>query len=425
MYAGRGGDSGAVGGVAENDQATHCRDALMRRLRCDDGPSALCVASIGALASVNRIYGHDAGDRLLEGAASRLVSAAPPGALIARLSGAKIAVAFKAPEPEAAQRTARALVDAMAAAGSGPSVDPRIGFVWAACAGPGVGEAMLTAALGALDRARGLGCEIEFSILDERADRDELACARAALDRIRAGVASIALQPVVSSDAGGRLMFREALIRVPGRDGSFLPAGAFMPHLERLGLTEEADIAALRLAFEELARDRSARISINLSGAAISGRRWSEAFEELAANAADCAGRLIVEVTEEAAIARAGAASAVFSRIRGRGAALALDDFGAGRTSFRHLRDFRFDMVKIDGGFIRGIDTSADNRMLVSALAAIARQFDMLVIAEFVETAAEARTLRALGVDGFQGFFFGKPALVWSSEESEALGAAG
>lgn len=425
MYAGRGGDSGAANGIAEGDRATHGRDALMRRLRRREGASAICIASVGALAAVNRIYGHDAGDRLLEGAVARLMAAAPPGALIARLSGAKIAIAFDTAKAEAAHEIACALVDAMASAGSGPSVDPRLGLAWAAQGGPGAGERLLTAALGALDRARGLGSEIEFTVLDEQADRDELGCARAALDRIRAGGASIALQPVVSADARGRLMFREALIRVPGRDGAFLPAGGFMPQLERLGMTEEADIAALKLAFRELAKDRAARISVNLSGAAIVGRRWSGAFTELAKAHPDCATRLIVEVTEEAAIARAGSASAVFRLIREHGAALALDDFGAGRTSFRHLRDFRFDMVKIDGGFIRGVDASADNQMLVSALSAIARQFDMLVIAEFVETAAEARVLRSLGVDGFQGFFFGKPALVWSNEDMAAQGAAG
>ena len=93
------------------------------------------------------------------------------------------------------------------------------------------------------------------------------------------------------------------------------------------------------------------------------------------------------------------------------------DDFGAGRTSFQHLRDFRFDMLKIDGGFITGIDQSPDNQMLVSSLTGIGRQFDMMVIAEYVETAQEARVLRNLGVDGLQGFLFGKPTLVWDEEK--------
>ncbi|MEO1613890.1 MAG: EAL domain-containing protein, partial [Pseudomonadota bacterium] len=151
---------------------------------------------------------------------------------------------------------------------------------------------------------------------------------------------------------------------------------------------------------------------------------WAAEFERLAARAPACAERLIVEVTEEAALANASETAGLFAMIRARGAALAIDDFGAGRTSFSHLRDFRFDMVKIDGAFIREIDRKPDNQMLVSALVAIARQFDMMVIAERVETAVEARALRALKVDGFQGFLFGRPALIWSegSQISESYG---
>lgn len=401
------------------------RDALLRRMRQGSGPMALIVASAGALAGVNRIYGHDAGDRLLAGVASRLREAAPEGAVVARLSGAKLAILTPMEAPTAAYDLALALADAMAQASSGPSVDPRLGVGWSPALAPGSAEAMFAAALGALDRARTVGTEVELVVLDHAADRDELGRARCALDVIRAGEATIALQPVVAADASGRLMFREALIRVSGPDGAPIPAQQFMPQLERLGMTEDVDVAALHLAFEELAKDAGMRVSVNLSGAAIARRRWPEAFVALATAAPDSAMRLIVEVTEEAAIARASAASGLFATIRAHGAAIALDDFGAGRTSFRHLRDFRFDMVKIDGDFIRGIDGSADNQMLVSALVAIAKQFDMVVIAEFVETAAEARALRELGVDGFQGFFFGKPSLVWSDEEEIGRGASG
>ncbi|MEX2519056.1 MAG: GGDEF domain-containing phosphodiesterase [Paracoccaceae bacterium] len=401
------------------------RDALLRRMRRGTGPVALIVACVGALAGVNRIYGHGAGDQLLAGVADRLCKAAPEGAVVARLSGAKLALLAPMESLSDAHELAMALADAMADAPSGPSVDPRLGVGWAPVLAPGVGEALVAAALGALDRARTAGTEVELVVLDHAANRDELGRARRALDVIRAGEATIALQPVVAADASGRLMFREALIRVNGADGAPIPAQQFMPQLERLGMTEDVDVAALQLAFEELAKDPAMRVSVNLSGAAIARRRWPEAFATLAAAAPDSATRLIVEVTEEAAIARASAASGLFASIRAHGAAIALDDFGAGRTSFRHLRDFRFDMVKIDGDFIRGIDRSADNQMLVSALVAIAKQFDMVVIAEFVETAAEACTLRELGVDGFQGFFFGKPSLVWSGDEEAGRGAAG
>ncbi len=401
------------------------RETLIRRLNRSEGALALMVASPGALAAVNRIWGHEAGDRMLVSAAARLRAAAPSGALVTRLSGAKLAALIPADTPEAAQEAASALADAMAEATSGPAPDPVFGVAWTQSPGPGLADTMIAAALGAHDQAREDGAEIAVVTVDPSADRAEMGRARRALDSIRAGRASIALQPVVAADGEGRLLFKEALIRVHGPDGALVPAGAFMPELERLGMSEEADIAALRLAFEALAEEPMGRVSVNLSGASITRRRWPEVFSELATQRPDCARRLIVEVTEEAAIARAGSAAGLFALVRAAGAALALDDFGAGRTSFRHLRDFRFDMVKIDGGFIRGVDSSADNRMLVSALVAIARQFDMMVVAEFVETAAEARTLRDLGVDGFQGFHFGRPQLVWSGENELEEGRVG
>lgn len=412
---------GARGGGLVRRRAIEGREAILRRLKQARGPMALLIVTPAALAGVNRIYDHEAGDALFAAMSDGVLAAAPDGAVVARLSGAKVALVLPADTPEEAAAAAGLLIDALADVEGGPAPDPRAGVAWATLADAADnGPAVIAAALGALDRAKSGGGEVEISIADHAASREELGRARYALDAIRAGRTSIALQPVVAAGATTRMMFREALIRIAGPDGDMIPAGLFMPALDRLGLTEEADVAVLRLAFAALTREPALRVSVNLSGAAITRRRWPEAFTELAAAAPDCAARLIVEVTEEATLTRVGAAIGLFTLIRAHGAALALDDFGAGRTSFSHLRDFRFDMVKIDGAFIKGIDGSADNRMLVSALVAIARQFDMMVIAEFVETAAEAETLRGLGVDGFQGYLYGRPSLAWADGSAAA-----
>ena len=81
--------------------------------------------------------------------------------------------------------------------------------------------------------------------------------------------------------------------------------------------------------------------------------------------------------------------------VRGTGCAFALDDFGAGATGFRYFRDFRFDMVKIDGAFVRGVHAARDAQVLVECLGGVARHFEMLTIAEQVESEAEAGWLRA------------------------------
>jgi EAL domain-containing protein (putative c-di-GMP-specific phosphodiesterase class I) len=99
-------------------------------------------------------------------------------------------------------------------------------------------------------------------------------------------------------------------------------------------------------------------------------------------------------------------------RLRRSGCAFALDDFGMGHTSFGNLRDFHFDIIKIDGSFITDVTTNPDNRFFVQKLVEIGRQFDMMTVAEFVQGPAEARILRDLGVEYFQGFYFGSPCLV-------------
>lgn len=389
------------------------RASLMERLEGARGCVALIVASPGGLRAANRICGHDSGDAMLADFSRALSESAPEDALIAKIGGAKLGVIFDATGPATAETKGRELVADLAMIGApGVAADPRIGL----CFAPEGGEpdAILNAALNALERSKRGGAAVEVVIHDPARDADELGAARAALGAIRSGRATMALQPVVAADQSGRVMFREALIRVQGPDGKPMAAGQFMPALDRLGLTEEADIAVLKLAFEELRRDETTRISVNLSGASLARNKWLAAFEDEAHRSPDCAERIIIEVTEEAALNDAVAATGLFALLRARGATLALDDFGAGRTSFSQLRDFRFDMVKIDGGYIKGIDASPDNQMLVAALRDISRQFDMAVVAEFVETAEEARTLRKLGVDGLQGYLFGRPQLVWS-----------
>ncbi|MBY8976518.1 EAL domain-containing protein [Rhodobacteraceae bacterium NNCM2] len=98
--------------------------------------------------------------------------------------------------------------------------------------------------------------------------------------------------------------------------------------------------------------------------------------------------------------------------LREAGVCFALDDFGAGHTSFGQLRDFRFDIIKIDQSFTSDIANNPDNRFFVETLVSIAERFEMMSIAEGVQTAADARLLSQMGVGFFQGFHFGSPGLI-------------
>lgn len=378
----------------------------------------LMIVSAPGLKTLNRMQGIEAGDAMLADLCRAIVSVAPEDAVIGRLAGAKIAVTCAASSAEAALITLSELFDGAAFFTNG-AIRVHIGGVWAQ--EPVTAEVLIETALTALDEARSGGPH-GFELADVGAERkDDMKVAREALDAIRAGAASVAMQPVVDAQTPGRILFREALIRLTRPNGDLISAGEFMPVLEKLGVASEADIAVMNMTSRDLVADPSLRASVNIAASSMTRPGWRAAFLDFADREAEAAERLIVEVSEDAALADISAASELFMQLRVRGVSLALDDFGAGRTSFQHLRDFRFDMLKIDGGFISGIDQSPDNQMLVSALAGIGRQFDMMVIAEFVETAQEARVLRKLGVDGFQGYLFGKPTLVWDEGDRAGL----
>jgi EAL domain-containing protein (putative c-di-GMP-specific phosphodiesterase class I) len=231
-------------------------------------------------------------------------------------------------------------------------------------------------------------------------------------------------QPVVRAENPRFPAFFEMLARLELPNGAMLPAGAFMPFVEDSSLGRAIDRLALRRALEVLSADPTLRLSVNMSPLSMGDEQWLTILGAAAERDAGACGRLILEITETAAIQDAAQTVDFMRHVRGLGPAFALDDFGAGATGFRHFRDFRFDMVKIDGAFVQDIATSPDSQVLVECLIAVARHFEMFVIAERVETEAEAAWLRRLGVDCLQGFLYGRPAAVPELPRADGAAAA-
>ena len=217
-------------------------------------------------------------------------------------------------------------------------------------------------------------------------------------------------QPVVKAASPETPAFFEMLARLRLPDGQLLPGGAFLPAIAPGPLGRAIDRLALAEALKALAADPGLRLSVNLSPLSMGDEGWLALIAAAHRGGSGVCGRLIVEITEDAAMAHAGQTIDFMEHVRATGCAFALDDFGAGATGFRHFRDFRFDMVKIDGGFARGVHGNRDAQVLVESLAAIARHFEMLTVAEQVESEAEAGWLRAAGIDCLQGYLYGRPA---------------
>ncbi len=237
-------------------------------------------------------------------------------------------------------------------------------------------------------------------------DRQTLAMVR---DALRARRVMMAYQPVVMGADPTLIAFHEGLVRVLDETGRIIPARDFIGAVETTELGRLIDCASLELGLDALVREPGLRLAVNMSARSIGYARWTETLRRGLAASPTVAERLILEITEGSAMLVPEIVATFMADLQRKGISFALDDFGAGFTAFRHFKEFYFDIVKIDGQFIRGVAQDPDNQVLTQALIMIAQQFDMFTVAESVETAEDADWLRAQGVDCLQGYLFGMP----------------
>jgi len=230
-------------------------------------------------------------------------------------------------------------------------------------------------------------------------------------DAVRHHQTLLAYQPVMQARAPRQTAFYEGLIRVPDDTGRIIPARQFMPLIEDSELGREIDCAALDMGLRALSKHPSLRLSINMSARSVGYKRWMRVLNRYLKRDATLGDRLVLEISETSAMTVPELVIDFMESLQEHNIGFALDDFGAGHTAIRYFRDFFFDAVKIDGQFIRDIHASPDNQALTRALVATAQQFEMLTIAESVESAADAEFLVSIGVDCLQGYLFGAPTV--------------
>jgi EAL domain-containing protein (putative c-di-GMP-specific phosphodiesterase class I) len=219
-------------------------------------------------------------------------------------------------------------------------------------------------------------------------------------------------QPIVSL-SDGRVSYWEALVRLADEPRSRLVAPAsFLPAAERYGLVRDIDRLVLAKVATLLAEggECAPTIAVNVSAlSATDGTMLAEVGRRIAFHGFDPQ-RLILEVTETAAISDMGRARAFCEGVQALGCAVALDDFGSGFGSFQYLKHLPFDFLKIDGDFIRGLPASPTDQLVVKALVDVVRGMGRRTIAEFVGDAPTLDMLCGYGVDFAQGFAVGRPA---------------
>lgn len=237
---------------------------------------------------------------------------------------------------------------------------------------------------------------------------------RSIIDMVAQAVAHnqtlLAYQPVVVTH-NRRIGFYEGLIRVMDETGRVIPAKDFMPVVEKDKLGREIDAVALNLGLRTLYENPSLRLSINMSAHSIGYDKWLNTLRRWLKKDDTLGERLILEVTETSALDQPEVVINFMERMSKHGICFALDDFGAGYTSLRYLKDFYFDILKIDISYCNGIASDPDLKAMVCAMMSIGRHFDMLVVAEGVERAEDAQVLADIGVDCMQGYYFDAPTV--------------
>ena len=225
-------------------------------------------------------------------------------------------------------------------------------------------------------------------------------------------------QPIVDLKTGAVHHF-EALARFRG---SASPANAIRM-AEEMALIDSFDIAVAEKALSRL-RQKGAgllKFAINVSGASLADDRYVQALLRMTSGKPEERKRLIVEVTESAALSDVEAANRRLGGLRSAGIKVCIDDFGAGAASYDYLRRLSVDTVKIDGTFVQGLEADPKARTLIGHLVDLCRSLKVETIAEMIETQAAADILKEIGVDQGQGWLFGKaeaePRTILASSE--------
>jgi diguanylate cyclase (GGDEF)-like protein len=396
-------------------------------------PGSYLAIGIDQLGTINDAYGYRAADAVIVEVGQRLDRCLRASDTIGRGGGDRFGVVLA----DCGEAHVAVAAEKILAAVSRVPVDTVAGPVYAtvsigAAVFPDQAKtaadvmALAETALGEAKRA-GRDCFAPYRPSEEHRRRHRLALALG--DRVqralRDGRLVFAYQPVVAAGSGA-VDFDECLLRMIGEDGKIVPAGDFVAAVEQLGFIRQIDQYVLDKAVREVAEHPGVTLGFNISGLTATDRVWLRSIMALLKDRPEVASRLIVEITETSALHDIAESARFVRTLRDLGCRVALDDFGAGFTSLRHLQQLPVDTVKIDGSFVRNVASNSENQLFLRHLVGLAKGLDLTIVAEWVEKAEDAAILRREGVDYLQGYFFGAPTLEkpWLRRDNAYAGIA-
>ena len=384
-------------------------------------PFALAYLDLDRFKLINDLFGHNAGDEVLQQVCKRITDVVSGSIRVGRIGGDEFAIVLPDTRMALAALVCQGVVRSI---GSSPfrvgekafTVRGSIGLI-EVTPGTSIKDALSTADRACREAKR--GHHEGLVVYDRTADAFrqheaelrlvELLSTSAATDGLY-----LEMQPIMSLKAPNESLNFEVLLRMRGADGKIVPTDRLISAAEnsgRMGVIDRWVLATTLAWLSEHQRQlKSTRfVCMNLSGASLNDEKFmQDVFAMLAANT-DIARHLCIEITESVALHDLNNTRLFIDTVRGFGAKVALDDFGAGYTSFSYLKELPADLLKIDGNFIVNMNGHPANVAIVEAIVNLASNLGMQTIAEWAEDTATVQTLADIGVNYVQGYIVARP----------------
>ena len=409
-------DQDALTGQLNRTRLTEALAAAIARAERTGENSAFLIASINNLSIINENFGFDVGDAVIASVGRLIQGRLRGGDTIGRYSSNKFGIILNDCAPGAMKVAAERFLKAVREASFRSSDCPisstiSIGAVQLPRQASTV-STTISRSLQSLDKARANRNEAfiayEPSPNKEEQRQRNIAIANDVASALEEHRMRLVLQPIVSS-LTRKPDFYECLLRMSKPDGTVIGAGEFIELAEQLGMMRAIDRRTLELAINLLKQHPDIRLSLNVSTRTCADPDWIVLLHKLSGGQARITKRLIVEITETTAISDLDQTIAFVDTLKEMGCKVALDDFGAGYTSFRTLKQLNCDVVKLDGAFVKNVVNDHTDRIFVRMMAELGRAFGMQTVAEWVTDGPTADIVTELGMTHMQGFHFGKP----------------
>jgi diguanylate cyclase (GGDEF)-like protein len=455
-FAGADGRPSHARGIIRIDNERHAHDELLLKLSQDDALTgefnrtrlvaalaeaveeatrfrssfAFMLVGIDHLARLNDAFGYEVADEVICEVAKRIRARLRGGDVLGRFSGNKFGLILKNCTVDdmrvAGERFLSGIRDEVVPTRSGPvAVTASIGAVSALRHARTAEEAM-SRTQEALDlakaRRRGSLMAWRPNVEREAQRRVNIRVTDEIVTALNERRIVMAYEPVVAT-LSREPAFHECLVRMRQEDGGCSLSPDIVPVAEKLGLIRLVDHRVLELVVTELAASPQARLSLNISPDTTMDPDWWASIESLLRAHPGVAERLIVEITETVAIQDLDDVRGFVTRLKNFGSLIAIDDFGAGYTSFRNLRKLGVDIVKIDGAFVQNVARSSDDRAFVQTLIDLAHRLDIRTVAEWVQDEESAALLQGWGCDYIQGRLIGLASPVRTRDPMAPAGA--